>query len=146
MSGCIFLATISCAASKSMREDDIWKSEEKTIVTSGGSIYASINTTTITYAALGALAAVTLFGILFYLAVSGDSVKNKSGGEYLYPESAYASTSAADATLGYAATEQNLNDPETYRRKRSAFEQSKLRTYKSLYKSNTVESYSSKIS
>lgn len=128
VSGCIFLATISCAASKSLEEDDLWKSEEKTIVTSGGSIYASINTTTITYAALGALAVVALLGGLFYLAVSGDSVNNKSGGEYFYPDSAYASASTADATLGYAATEQNINEPETYRRKRSAFEQSKLKT------------------
>lgn len=128
VSGCLFLATISCAASKSLEEDDIWKSGAKSIVTSGGSIYASINATTITYIALGAAAVVALLAGLFYLAVSGEPVNNKSGGEYFYPDSAYASTSSAEASLGYADTEQSVNESETYRRKRSAFEQSKLKT------------------
>lgn len=136
VSGCLFFATISCVASKSLEDEHIWESDAKTLVTSGGSIYASINTTTLVYLMLGSFAVIALVGGLLYLATSGDALNNKSSGDYFYPDYASgANPSTAEGILEYAATEQSVNESEGYRRKRAAFEQSKFNNLP-LYKSN----------
>ena len=124
--GCIFLATItSCVSASDDLIDDIdLEIDPKTLVTSGGSIYASVNTTYITYILIGIAGIAALGGIFYYLSTTDAlPLKSKQGQNYYDPNADLAS----DAALEYAAaTVQNTNTSQDYRRKRSTYEQSKL--------------------
>jgi hypothetical protein len=119
------MATItSCVSASDDLIDDIdLEIDPKTLVTSGGSIYASVNTTYITYILIGIAGIAALGGVFYYLSTTDALPLPKQGQNYYDPNADLAS----DAALEYAAaTVQNTNTSQDYRRKRSTYEQSKL--------------------
>jgi hypothetical protein len=127
VSGCLFFATISCVASDALIDDIVWETEPKSIVTSGGQIYASLNATIITYTLIGIAGLAAIGYLLFYLSTTdGIPLSSKNSENYYDPSI----DTTAESALEYAAADlQNTNTSNEYRRKRSAFEQSKFNEY-----------------
>lgn len=126
VSGCIFVATISsCVASDALIEDDfVWEADSKSIISSGGSLYASLNATLITYVLIGVAGLIALVYVLYTLSTTDGGIpfNSKQSQSYYDPTSDV----NADAALEYAAGNlQNANESHEYRRRRSAYEQSK---------------------
>ena len=122
--GCLFFATISCVASEDLVDDLVDReAEPKSIITSGGSIYASLNTTTLLFAGIAvAVLGVVAFLVFTFLSSGGDLPFNSKAGQTYYDPT-------SDTALEYTAGFQNTNTVPEYRRKRSAFEQSKFNRY-----------------
>ena len=101
----------------------IVESAPETIVESGGSLYASLNATLITYVLIG-VAGLAVLGYALYTLSSADG-----GLPFSSKQSYYDPTSDvnADAALEYAADDlQYASESHEYRRRRSAYEQSKF--------------------
>ena len=126
VSGCLFIASIiSCVSSESLIDDIVWEADAKSIIQSGGSLYASINATTVTYVLIGVAGLIALGYILFTLSMSdgGLPFASKQSQNYYDPTTDV----AADEALAYAAADlQNTNTSQEYRRKRSTLQRSKL--------------------
>ena len=124
VSGCIFIATISCVAgSDDLINDLAWENDldPKTLITSDGQFYLGINATTVTYILLGAAGIVALGYVLYALYQSQGETpfQSKYSQNYYDPSSDV----TPDAALQYAAADlQNqAYTSQEYRRKRSAF-------------------------
>ena len=127
VSGCIFVATISsCVASDGLTEDDfVLESDSRSIISSGGSLYTSLNATLITYVLIGVAGLIAVGYVLYALSTSdgGLPFSSKQSQSYYDPTSDV----NADAALEYAADNlQYANESQQYRRRRSAYEQSKF--------------------
>ena len=127
VSGCLFFATISCVATEALTDELVWEAEPKSIVTSNGQLYAQLNTTIIMYTMIIIAGVVGIVGLLTYLSTTDAlPLSSKNSQNYYDP----ATDGTADAALEYATADlQNTNTSHEYRRKRSAFEQSKFKKY-----------------
>ena len=128
VSGCIFVATISsCVASEALIEDDdlVWEADPKSIISSGGSLYASLNATLITYVLIGVAGLIAVGYVLYALSTSDGGIpfSSKQSQSYYDPTSDVNADAALEYEAGYL---QNANESHEYRRRRSAYEQSKF--------------------
>lgn len=101
--------------------------ESRSIYSTSSGMYLGLNATSLTLVmvvVLGAAFALSALGGVFYYLSTTDALplKSKQGQNYYDPNADLAS----DAALEYAAaTVQNTNTSQDYRRKRSTYEQSK---------------------
>ena len=125
VSGCIFAATLSsCVASEPLMDEDfVYETDSKSIIESGGSLYASLNATLITYVLIGVAGLAVLGYVLYTLSTADGGLPFSSKQSYYDPTSDV----NADAALEYAADDlQYASESHEYRRRRSAYEQSKF--------------------
>ena len=127
VSGCIFVATISsCVASEALIDDDlVWEADPKSIISSGGSLYASLNATLITYVLIGVAGLIAVGYVLYALSTSEEGLpfSSKQSQSYYDPTSDVNADAALEYDAGYL---QNANESHQYRRRRAAYEQSKF--------------------
>jgi len=112
--------------------DDLWEEDsgehKRSLVDAQGSVYAPLNSTYIEYLVLGAAAVIFVGYGLYHLALTGDPFQNKNsqGGDYYDPDLASAGSETAEAAFDYAAATESAKGSEEYRRKRAAYDESKL--------------------